>query len=269
MTRQNYYARRRLRQRREVDAELVIEMVRGERKLQPRLGARKLHHLYKDPLARAGVKLGRDRFFSVLREGGLLLKRRRAEYPRTTNSYHTLPVFGNCVKSTRVTRPNQIWVADLTYLRTRMGFLYLALLTDKASRKIVGYHCGDNLEAQGCVKALEMALHDLPLEVRPIHHSDRGTQYCSHEYINRLTGRGLGISMTETNHCAENALAERMNGIIKAEYGLDREFATKKQARQCVKEAIYLYNTRRPHTSLNYRFPTEVHARPQSYILSD
>lgn len=260
MTRQNYYARRRRRSRQEVDAELVSEVVIQERKLQPRLGTRKLYHLYRGELRQAGVKLGRDRFFEVLRDRGLLLQRRRSIYPRTTNSYHYLPVFSNRVKDLQATKANQVWVGDLTYLRTSMGFLYLALLTDKVSRKIVGYHCGDTLEAQGCIQALEMALADLPEGTSPIHHSDRGTQYCCHDYVNRLTRRGLAISMTETNHCAENALAERMNGIIKTEYGLDREFTTKEQARMCVKQAIALYNTRRPHTSLGYRFPHEVHA---------
>jgi putative transposase len=261
MTRQNYYACRRRRQRRQVDADLVTQMVQEERKLQPRLGTRKLHFMCKDPLAKAGVKLGRDRFFTVLRERGLLLKPRRSEYPRTTNSYHSLPVFTNRVKDLEVMKANQVWVGDLTYLRTAVGFLYLALLTDKGSRKIVGYHCGDTLEAQGCIEALEMALGDLPQGICPIHHSDRGTQYCCHDYVNRLTKRGLSISMTETNHCAENALAERMNGIIKSEYGLDREFKTKEQARACVDQAIHLYNTRRPHTALKYRFPQDVHAQ--------
>lgn len=260
MTRQNYYAGRKRRRRREVDAEFVKQLVLEERQLQPRLGTRKLHFLCKGSMKEAGVKLGRDRFFEVLRERGLLLKPRRSEYPKTTNSYHSLPVFINRAKDIQATKANQVWVGDLTYLRTAMGFLYLALLTDKASRKIVGYHCGDTLEAQGCIQALEMALADLPQGAKPVHHSDRGTQYCSHEYVKRLTSRGLNISMTETNHCAENALAERMNGIIKSEYGLDREFTTKELARRCVTQAINLYNTRRPHTSLNYRFPHDVHA---------
>jgi putative transposase len=260
MTRQNYYARRRKRQRREVDGELVRQLVLQERQVQPRLGTRKLRVLCKGALAAAGVKVGRDRFFEVLREGGLLLKRRRSQYPRTTNSYHSLPVFTNRARETQATKPNQVWVGDLTYLRTAMGFLYLALLTDKASRKIVGYHCGDTLEAQGCIEALEMALAALPEGSQPLHHSDRGTQYCCHQYVDRLRQRGLGISMTETNHCAENAMAERMNGILKSEYGLDREFQSKEQARACVNQAIDLYNKRRPHTALNYRFPHEVHA---------
>ena len=260
MTRQNYYARRKERQRRKVDSELVVALVQQERQHQPRIGTRKLQFLFKDQLRSNGVKLGRDRMFAVLRENDLLVPPRAAEYPRTTNSYHCLPVFQNLIKDREVKAPNEVWVSDLTYIRTAESFLYLALLTDKMSRKIVGYHCGDTLEAIGCIKALEMALAQMPRQARPIHHSDRGTQYCCHEYVNRLVDRGLSVSMTETNHCAENALAERMNGILKEEYGLGVEFKTKEQARATVTQAVRLYNTRRPHTALHYQFPETVHS---------
>jgi transposase InsO family protein len=263
MSRQNYYARRRHRQRRQVDEELVVQLVKEERQVQPQMGTRKLHHLLKEPLAEAGVKMGRDRMFEVLRQRDLLVKRRVAPSPRTTHSRHCLPVFGNLTRDLEVTQPNQVWVVDLTYIRTREDYLFLALITDKMSRKVVGYHCADTLEAVGCVKALEMALAVLPAGARPIHHSDRGTQYCSHEYVERLTRRGLGISMTERDHCAENALAERMNGILKSEYLLGVEFATKEQARRAVEQAVELYNTRRPHTALGLRVPSEVHSMAQ------
>ena len=259
ITRQNYYARRKARARREVDADLVVALVIEERKLQPRLGTRKLHFMLQGALAQAGVGLGRDRFFEVLRAGGLLLAPLPREYPQTTNSYHCLPVFANLVKDRAVTQPNEVWVSDLTYLRTREGFLYLALVTDKFSRKIVGYHCGDTLAASECVQALGMALKDLPAWAHPIHHSDQGSQYCCHEYVQALGLRGLTISMTEKDHCAENALAERMNGILKQEYRLGMEFATKAQARLAVPQGIWLYNTKRPHTALNFRMPAEVH----------
>jgi transposase InsO family protein len=259
MSRQNYYARRRVRQAQAVDAGLITELVQAQRRVQPRLGTRKLRVVLQADLAKAGVKVGRDRFFAVLRRGGLLLAPLPREYPRTTNSYHCLPVFKNLIKDQAVTRPNEVWVSDLTYLRTAESFLYLALVTDKYSRKIVGYHCGDTLEAVGCVRALEMALQDLPAGAHPIHHSDQGSQYCCHEYIAALGLRGLKISMTESNHCAENALAERMNGILKQEYGMGRKFATKAQARPAVDQGIWLYNTRRPHTALAYRMPAEVH----------
>lgn len=259
MSRQNYYARRQVRQAQAVDAGLIAELVQAERQMQPRLGGRKLRVVLHGVLAKAGVQVGRDRFFRVLRQCGLLLGPLPKEYPQTTSSYHCLPVFGNRIKELKLNRPNEVWVSDLTYLRTGEGFLYLALVTDKFSRKIVGYHCGDTLAAVGCVAALGMALKDLPAEARPIHHSDQGSQYCCHEYVAALERRGLPISMTEKDHCAENALAERMNGILKQEYQLGMKFATKAQARQAVPQGIWLYNTKRPHTALNYRMPAEVH----------
>jgi transposase InsO family protein len=260
MSRQNFYFRRKERERRGVDEDLVVALVQRERQLQTRLGTRKLWGMLQKDLAQAGVTIGRDRLFDVLRQRELLVPARIAEFPRTTNSHHYLPVFTNRIKELEVKRPNQVWVADITYLRTEAGFLYLALLTDKASRKIVGYHCGDSLESEGCLRALEKALRDLPAGARPIHHSDRGSQYCCHRYVDRLQERGLGISMTEVDHCAENALAERMNGILKSEYGLGREFRTKADAHLAVDQAVHLYNTRRPHTALKFRVPAEVHS---------
>jgi transposase InsO family protein len=259
MTRQNYYARRQQRQRRAVDGEVVAGLVRRERRLQPRLGTRKLYHLLKPELEAAGVHLGRDRMFEELRQRQLLLEPLPAPYPHTTQSCHTLPVFRNLIRARELTAPNQVWVSDLSYLRTLEGFLYLALITDKYSRKIVGWHVGDTLEAAGCVRALERALADLPAGSRPIHHSDQGSQYCCHEYVQRLQERGLPISMTEGNHCAENALAERMNGILKQEYGLGVEFPSKAAARQAARQGIRLYNTRRPHRSMGMKTPAEVH----------
>jgi hypothetical protein len=260
MTRQNYYARRQGRECRKVDAGLVVALVVAERKIQPRLGTRKLHFMLKGTLAREGVKLGRDRFFEVLSEYDLLLEPKPAEYPCTTNAQHCLPVFANRIKGLEVSQPNQVWVGDLTFLRTEMGFLYLSLLTDKFSRKVVGYHCGETLEAGGCLVALKNALTDLPAGVHPMHHSDQGSQYCSHEYVGWAQAHGLSMSMTESDHCAENALAERMNGILKSEYGLGGRFKTKASARLAVAQAVHLYNTRRPHTSLDYRTPQAAHA---------
>ena len=259
MSRQNYYAVRRLRKRREVDESLIAELVKRERRLQPRLGGRKLLYLLGPDLQEAGVEIGRDRFFEVLAEHDLLVVRKpRRVY--TTNSRHSLPVFHNLLQDKEFTSPNQVWVSDLTYIRTDEGFLYAALITDKVSRKIVGAHIGDSLEAEGCLRALDMALADLPEGHHPIHHSDRGCQYCCHAYVDRLRERGLGISMTEVMHCYENALAERVNGILKQEYALDQKFRSKAQARKAFEQAVWLYNHRRPHLMLEYRFPADVHA---------
>ena len=259
ITRQNYYARRQARQRRRVDAGLVVALVVAERQRQPRLGTRKLHFMLQPKLVAAGVGLGRDRFLEVLRAHELLLEPQPTEYPCTTNAQHCLPVFPNQIKDRVVRQPNEVWVSDLTYLRTAEGFLYLSLVTDKYSRKVVGYHCGDTLAAVGCLQALGMALKELPAWAHPIHHSDQGSQYCCHEYVNALAGRGLTISMTERDHCAENALAERMKGILKSEYGLGQKIKTKLQARQLVAQGVQLYNERRPHTALAYRTPAAMH----------
>lgn len=259
MSRQNYYARRKERQRREVDGQLVEELVKRERSLHPRMGVRKLHWKLGEELREAGARIGRDRLFEELRGRELLIKRRRRGQPKTTQSYHTLPVFKNLIKGREVSKPNEVWVSDLTYVRTREGYLYLTLITDKSSRKIVGYHAGDTLEAQGSVKALKMALKELPAGSTPIHHSDRGCQFCSHEYVGELERRGLAVSMTEEDHCAENALAERMNGILKQEYGLGQEFMSKKLAHKTILQGVWLYNTQRPHGGLAMEVPDRVH----------
>lgn len=258
MSRQNYYAARRLRQRREIDEALIVELVRQERRMQPRLGGRKLLHLLQGDLDEANVRIGRDRFFEVLAENDLLVVRKPGR-PRTTNSRHSLPVFHNLLDGIVLSAPNQAWVSDLTYIRTDEGFLYAALITDAYSRKIVGAHIGDSLEAEGCLAALGQALGDLPEGKNPIHHSDRGCQYCCHAYVERLQDRGLAISMTEIMHCYENAMAERVNGILKQEYEMDRTFRTKAQAKKAFEQAVWLYNHRRPHLALEYRFPADVH----------
>jgi len=259
MTAQNYYARRTAWSRQEVDLALMLELVRAERQQQPRLGVRKLYYLIAPELKAAGVKLGRDRLFEELGKAGLLVERKPAQWPRTTNFNANLPVFKNLIRGCKVSRPNQVWVADITYLRTQEAFMYLGLITDQWSRKIVGFHLGETLEAEHVLKALVMALKGLRGSERPIHHSDRGCQYASHAYVNQVQQAGLRMSMTEQNHSAENALAERVNGILKQEYWLDRNFATRPEARQAVVQGVTLYNTRRPHTALGFKTPEMVH----------
>lgn len=258
MSRQNYYKGHRKRNAWRVDAGLIEELVRAERAVQPRLGGKKLYVVLKPRLEEANVRIGRDRFFKVLGEKGLLLDP-LPKAPRATNSRHYLPVFTNQFKDMKLTGPSQAWVSDITYIRTDEGFLYLSLITDAYSRKIVGFHAGDTLETEGCLNALGKALKELVDGMFPMHHSDRGSQYCSHLYTGRLRDHGLGISMTEENHCYENAKAERVNGILKQEYGLGSTFRTKQQAIASVDQAVLLYNTRRPHLSLKYKTPEEVH----------
>jgi transposase InsO family protein len=187
----------------------------------------------------------------------MLVKRKRA-YAKTTNSYHHFHKYNNLIKELRITKPNQVWVSDITYIRTVKGFCYLALITDMYSRKIIGYDISDSLELSGCLRALKKALWHSRPAAKLIHHSDRGVQYCSHMYVNELKKRGIKISMTEENHCYENAIAERVNGILKDEFYLDQCFFSTDHAKKATKNAIKIYNTKRLHLSLGYKTPNMV-----------
>jgi transposase InsO family protein len=247
-----------VRRRQEIDEELVVSLVRAERQLQPRLGGRKLLRLIGPELARAGVEMGRDRFFEVLRGRDLLVPR-KVRRARTTWSGHGLPVYENLVKDVVVTGPHQVLVSDITYIRTDEGFLYLCVVMDAYSRAIVGFDCSDTLEVEGALRALSQALGQLPAGSKAIHHSDRGSQYCSRAYTEQLREAGVRISMTEENHCYENSQAERLNGILKQEYGLGATWRRKSDVRRAVSESVRLYNHRRPHQALGYAFPMTVH----------
>ena len=258
ISRQAVYRGRHRRSRREIDEEAVVELVKRQRCVQPRLGGRKLAVVMKEDLREMGIGLGRDRLFKLLRDRGLLVKGRRRGV-RTTDSRHGFRTYGNQLKGRVLRGPHQAWVSDLTYVRTEEGFAYVSLISDAWSRKIVGYAWSRTLEAAGSVKALEMALGQLPEGSSPLHHSDRGVQYACWEYVEHLERRGLGISMTEENHCYENAQAERLNGILKQEYALGETFRSREQAGAALEQAVTLYNTRRPHMSLGYRTPQETH----------
>jgi transposase InsO family protein len=238
--------------------QLVTDMIIQERRLQPRLGGKKLYHLYGEQLHELLPGLGRDKFFGLLRAEGLLVPRKRS-YTRTTDSYHRFHCYGNLLKDKEISGPNQAWVADITYIRTRDGFSYLSLLTDYYSRKIVGWQLSRSLSIEGSVQALEKALAGCRCTKALIHHSDRGIQYCSMPYTEILHGHEMRISMTQENHCYENALAERVNGILKDEYSLDATFTDHAQAQRACAEAIRFYNTRRPHWALGFKTPETVH----------
>ena len=256
MSRQNYYRQRRRRRYLDLQEEAVLAWTREERQVQPKLGARKLLHRMKEQ--RCAFTPGRDRYLALLKKKDMLVSYEKSA-PKTTNSYHRLPVFTNRLKAREVTAPNQAWVCDLTYLKTRTDFAYLFLLSDRYSRKIVGHYVSSKMESADAIKALEKAVHDLPAKQQPIHHSDRGCQYCSHEYVGALRQRGLEVSMTEENHCYENAHAERVNGILKREYALGQVLPSLEAARKAVDQAVELYNTRRPHWSLNLNYPAKIH----------
>ena len=207
-SRQAFYQERRARPRRAVTEDAVVELVKAQRRIHPRCGTRKLHQYLRGDLAEMGIELGRDRLFALLRRRRLLVRRPRAG-ARTTYSRHGFHTRPNLIRNIVPSMPHQVWVSDLTYIRTDTGFLYLSLVTDAYSRKIVGHCVQDTLESEGCGKALAMAFAQLPEGAKPIHHSDRGTQYCCAAYVSALGRRGCPISMTEQNHCYENAMAEQ------------------------------------------------------------
>ena len=204
------------------------------------------------------LKVGRDTLFNVLRKNQMLTLRKKYS-ARTTNSYHRFYKYNNIIKDIEVNRPNQVWASDITYIRTVKGFCYLALITDMYSRKIVGYDLSDSLELKGCVRALNKAVYQAKNINGLIHHSDRGIQYCSNIYTQILKRKKIDISMTEENHCYENALAERVNGILKDEFYMDQTFTNTAHAKRAVKSAIKLYNEIRLHLSLDFKTPNMVY----------
>jgi transposase InsO family protein len=245
----------------------VIGLVQEKRKVLPRVGTRKVYHLIAAVLQQREIKVGRDKLFSVMRDNGLLIAPRR-RYVQTTNSRHRFKKYPNKAKGMTVHEPDQLWVSDITLIKAEDGYCYLNMVTDAYSRKIVGYAVADNMEAESMIGALRMALNQKQALAIPMHHSDRGSQYCGELYVNLMKRNNCIISMTENSDPYENALAERMNRTIKEEFGLDGVVKSKDLVYKMVKEAIELYNYYRPHLSLNMKTPHQVHkkSRPLSAV---
>ena len=230
-----------------------------ERRILPRLGGRKLYCLIKGSLRARAIKIGRDKLFMLLKRYGMLIAPRR-RYVQTTMSRHWLRKYPNLVKGISANGPDQVWVSDITYLKTDQGNCYLNLVTDAYSRKIMGYAVADNMEAAQMKQALKMAIGNRTDQNHGlIHHSDRGLQYCSGEYVALARKNRIRMSMTENGDPYENALAERMNRTLKEEFGLGQVIATKSQAKLLVEQAVDLYNNYRPHLSLKMNTPNNVH----------
>lgn len=261
ISRQAYYQGQQRSAQRNQRAETVVQLVKEQRMRQPRLGTRKLHHVLREPLRRAGVMLGRDAMFDVLRNAKMLVPTRRA-YHKTTDSHHRFRRHPNLLKEgpnqVRVTGSEQLWVADITYLPTHDKFVYLSLVTDAHSRKIVGWHVHASLQTEEVAQAMKMALKGRQTQQALVHHSDRGIQYCSSYYQALHRRHGVNCSMTDGYDCYQNALAERVNGILKGEFLLSRP-ADLLQARLMVAQAVVIYNQERPHLSLKMQTPDAVH----------
>lgn len=239
---------------------IVLCMVKEFRDEMPMLGTRKLLSKLSPHLEEHGIKMGRDQLFTLLRFHGLLIRRRK-RMVKTTDSHHWLKKYPNLVKDLTLLASEQLWVSDITYIRTLDGFSYLSLITDAYSRKIVGHALYPTLEAAGCIEALIMAVSERRRESNftLIHHSDRGIQYCSSGYIEILRSENIAISMTQTGSPYENALAERMNGIIKNEFFPKRIYQNHKEAKKAIDRIVYTYNNSRPHSSLDYLTPNKAH----------
>jgi putative transposase len=261
ISRQAYYKRAACESRRREQHMTVVELVKDERRCQPRIGTRKLHHMLHEPLEREGIRIGRDALFALLRRASMLVRPLRA-FHKTTNSRHVYRRHPNLLKDgpakVVATGCEQVWVADLTYLRTKERMVYVSLVTDAYSRKIMGWHVHDGMEAEQVGQAFKMALRQRQTSQRLVHHSDRGIQYCSGQYQRIHVRHGTTCSMTDGYDCYQNALAERINGILKMEYLLQTP-ADLKQAKRMVDESVRLYNERRPHLSLKYETPDAIH----------
>ena len=235
-------------------AKAIVQEVRNR---LPRLGTRKLYFLLKPTFVDQGIKLGRDALFSLLRREHMLITPRK-NYTKTTHSKHWLKKHPNLLKEVKPDCPEQVFVSDITYLKTRKRTCYLALVTDAFSRKIMGYNVSEDLGAESTVKALEVAIRNSQEPMNVIHHSDRGLQYASSLYQQKLKNAGMLPSMTDGYDCYQNALAERVNGILKQEFLFARCNDTR-ELETLVKESIEIYNSERPHLSLKMLTPNDVH----------
>ena len=256
MTRQAWYKARQEKERREMESMVVIWKVKEIRKELPRCGGKKLYFLIKDFLGNHGIQLGRDRFFDLLREHNLLIKRKKGR--KTTFSFHRFRKYPNTARDIEVVRPDQLWVSDITYIMMGANVCYLSLVTDAFSRKIIGWSLRPDLTAKGPLEALGMAIGQRSGGRPLVHHSDRGIQYCSDGYIRLLEGNGIGISMTENSDPYENALAERIHRTLKEEFLQYYDHFDYDSAVPAVARAIRMYNERRPHLSLDYATPSSV-----------
>jgi putative transposase len=254
ISRQAYYQQWKRQHNKDEHEGYAIEFVKSQRLIHPRIGTRKLQYL----MGLNGLRIGRDHLFSVLKQQRLLVSTKRA-YHKTTNSHHRFHRHPNLIKDGfKATRPEQLWVADITYLPTHNGDTYLSLVTDAYSRKIVGHYIDTNMKTHSVKKAFTRALRARKSVEQLIHHSDRGIQYCSGAYQKIHERYGVQCSMTDGYDCYQNALAERINGILKNEYLLYKPNDID-EARKMVEESVLIYNQQRPHTALKYKTPDEIH----------
>ncbi len=259
--RQVYYRKIRRKINKQNKAEQVVSMVIEIRKSMPRLGTKKLYYLLSDKLQL--IKIGRDKFFDILRANHLLIQPKRS-YHITTNSHHRFRKHQNQILDLEINRPEQVWVSDITYIGKREKPCYLSIITDAYSKKIMGHYVADNLNTKSSLKALTTAIKQRKNKGLPlIHHSDRGLQYCANDYQSILNKNGILTSMTQNSDPYENAVAERINGILKQEFMIDKYNQDLDIMKRIVKEAINTYNVQRPHYSNYMLTPNQMHLQKQ------
>lgn len=258
-SRQGFYQNIQSSEQKGLVEELIIQEVLRIRERQKRVGTRKLLLMLEPFLVQHKLQIGRDGLFDLLGANNLLVRIRKSRVPRTTFSNHWMHKYPNLIIGMAVSAPDKLWVSDITYITLKEDFAYLSLITDAYSRLITGYHLSKTLHAEGCVKALKMAIKRLPENSNVIHHSDRGSQYCCYEYIEILKANQISVSMTQNSDPRENAIAERVNGIIKQEF-LSSCYDNFAQAATAIKEAINIYNNERRHSSIDMLTPHEAHS---------
>jgi putative transposase len=243
-----------------LEEELLLQQIKSIRHNHRRMGTRKLYEMLQPFLLDHCIKIGRDALFDLLSENHLLIRKRKRRI-RTTNSYHWFRRYPNLIRGFIPTHINQLWVSDITYWKLNESHVYISFITDAYSHKIIGYHLAETLETVESIQALKMALSGLGPESHflPIHHSDRGIQYCSHAYVTLLKKENIQISMTENGDPLENAIAERINGIIKEEYLDNYDILNVNEAKELLKRVVELYNNERPHMSIGNFTPNHLH----------
>jgi putative transposase len=260
LTRQAYYQSFYTAEFVEIEQELVIKEVIRIRKNHPRIGTRKLYIMMESFMQEHQIKMGRDALFDLLSVHQLLVRKRKRKVC-TTQSSHWLKKYPNLIREYNPSSPNKLYVSDITYWPIETGFLYISLITDAYSHKIVGYNLSETLEAKASVDALKMALSDLEKDIDLIHHSDRGVQYCSQKYVSILQDYKIKISMTESGDPLENAIAERVNGILKSEYLENYNVLNFNHGKELLDAVVKLYNQERPHMSIGNLVPQKVHSK--------
>lgn len=260
-TRHAYYDHQWRKQNDFLKEELILQLVHEIRQTLPKIGTRKLHYLVNQKLAEHRLEAGRDYLFNLFSKHKLLIRNRRRTII-TTDSKHWMRKYSNLITELQILNPEQLWVSDITYIRFINGFVYLSLITDAYSHKIVGYHLRKDLSAEGCLNALQMALTNRKhLHQQLIHHSDRGCQYCCKEYVDLLKENNIAISMTDNGDPYENAVAERVNGIIKSEFNLYSSHFGFEETSALIEKTIEVYNQIRPHASCDYLTPDQAHQK--------